>query len=79
MEYLGSALRNQGADWHHRTFSNLVLRGKLCEAVIFVRKQELGGFLLPNEMASDKTEIMEETITAVLAKKIRTNPPPFLR
>ena len=67
--YLGRDRRNQSADQHHRTLKNIVLRGKLREAVRLVCERESGGVLLPNEMASDKTGIMEETATTVLAKK----------
>ena len=63
--YLGRDRRNQSADQHHRTLKNIVLRGKLREAVRLVCERESGGVLLPNEMASDRKYVTEETVAAV--------------
>ena len=61
-------------------FSNLVLREKLSDAVRFVCKRETGGFLLPGDLATDKTGITEETVDTVLeGKKYARTPPPHKR
>ena len=61
---------------HNHTFSNFVLHGKLCKAVI-KKKQETRRVFLPEELSTDKTDVIEETIQMVLKKKIRMTPPPL--
>ena len=56
----------------HRTFSDLVLRGKLCEAVRFFCERNTGIVLQPDELASDKIVFMDETIVSVLAGETHT-------
>ena len=73
--YSGRAHWNQDAEQCHRTFSNLVLRGKLCEAVIFVCEQETGVFLSLKELTTSKTDVTEETANMVLAGKHLPKPP----
>ena len=53
--YLNIACRHQNKEQFRRTFSNLVLRGKLCKAVRFVWKREAGGVLLPNDPTLDNS------------------------
>ena len=59
--------------------SNIILRGKLCEAIRFVCAQETGVFLQTNKLALDKTGVINETAASVLTKNICTNThhPPF--
>ena len=76
--YLGRARRNQSSDQCHSTLLNLVLRGKFHEAIRFVCKCELRGRgLLPSEMASNKTGVMDKTVATVLKKKRTKNFPLF--
>ena len=60
--YLGRYRENQNTEQRHCKLFDLVLRRKLCEAIRFFCKQELGGVLQPNKLASDKKVIMEETV-----------------
>ena len=50
-------------------FLNLILCGKLCEAVRFVFKQEPGGVLQHGDLASYKMGVINETVTSILAGK----------
>ena len=48
---LGNKRGTQTQEQHHRTFSNLVLKGKFCKAVCFICEQEMrggGGYYLAN-------------------------------
>ena len=53
----------------YRTFSNLVLKGKLSKALRFVCKRENGGVLQPDELAEDFTGTINDTITSFLEGK----------
>ena len=79
MGYLGRPRRNQNVEQCHYTFSDLVIRRKLYEAIIFVFEWEPWGVLLPEELTTDKVAITEETVDAVLAKNFRTKKPKFWR
>ena len=59
----------QNEDQRHRKFSNLVLKGKLREAVIFVCAWETGRGLQPNKLVEDQTGFMNKTVTLVLEVK----------
>ena len=63
MGYLGKARGNQTEEQCHRTLSNLVLKGKLREAVQFVCGRKDGGVLQPYELAEDRTGMINETVT----------------
>ena len=76
IDYLGRSHGNQNAEQRHRTFSNLFQRGKLRDDVIFFYKWETGGILKPNELASGKMGVMEETVAMVLVGKHLHEPPP---
>ena len=54
----------------------IVILERLCEAVIFLCKWELEGFLLPDDMSSNKTGVTEETVAMALVKKHPHDPPP---
>ena len=69
MGYLGKACGSQTAEERHRTFSNLVLKGKFSEAVQFVCDREKGVVLQPYELAEDCTGTINETITSVFEGK----------
>ena len=66
MGYLGKAHGNQTMEECHRTFLNLVLKGKLREAVQFVCEREKGGGLQPDELAEDPTGTINKTVTLFL-------------
>ena len=66
--FLGKAPGIQSEEQSHRAFSNLILKGKLCEAVIFVCAQETEG-LQPNELAEDQIGFINKTVALVLAIK----------
>ena len=51
--YSGKARGNQNWEQRHHTFTNLIMRGKLREAVQFICDQETGGFL-PANWATEK-------------------------
>ena len=54
---------------NHRTFLNLVLKGKLREDVQFVCDSEKGGDLKSNKLAADRTGTINKTVTLVLEIK----------
>ena len=66
---------NKSDDRLHCMFSNLVLHGILHKAVRFAYKRESRGFLLTNEMISNKIGVTEKTVAVVLAKKSHKNSP----
>ena len=66
MGYLGKARVSQTSEERHRKFSNLVLKGKLREAIRFVCDQEKGGFLQPDDLAEDRTGTINKTVAYVL-------------
>ena len=74
--FWGEACDIQSKEKRHRTFSNLILKGKLCEAVIFFYTWEKCGAFQPEELADDITGIINETVTSVVAGKHlnKTNP-----
>ena len=53
----------------HRTFSNILLKGKLRKAVQFVCGREKGGVFQPAELAKYLTGTINETVTSVLEGK----------
>ena len=69
MGYLGKARGTQTMEEHHQTFLNLVLKGKLCQAIQFVCEIEKGGVLKPDKLAEDRTSTINETVTSVLEGK----------
>ena len=62
MGYLGKAREIQTPEELHGTFSNLVLKGKLREAVQFVCDREKGGVLQPDKLSKDCTGTIKETV-----------------
>ena len=66
MGYLEKARGSQTEEQRHRTFSNLVLKGKLRKAVWFVCDRENGGVLQPYELAEDRTGTINKIVTSVL-------------
>ena len=67
--YVRKARESQTEEQRHRTLLNLFLRGKLCEAILFVCEREKGGFLQPEKLAEDRTGTINKTITSVLEGK----------
>ena len=66
MVYLGKACGNQMEEQRHRTFSNLILTGKLSEAIQFVCDREKGGVLQKYELARDCMRTINDTIISIL-------------
>ena len=50
----------------HQTFSNLVLKGKLREAIRFVSEREKGGVFQPEKLAADRTGMIIKNVASVL-------------
>ena len=69
MRYLGKACGGQTTEERRRKFSNLVLKGKLREAVQFVCDREKGGFLQQDEFSEDLTGKINNTVASVLEGK----------
>ena len=69
MRYLGKSCGGQTTEERRRTFSNLVLKGKLREAIPFVCDREKGGVLQQDELAEDLTGTINETVASVLEGK----------
>ena len=69
MGYFGKASGNKTTEERHQTFLNLVLKGKLCEAIQFVCDREKGGVLQPDELAAYFTGTINETVVSVLEGK----------
>ena len=69
MGYLGKARGSQTEEQCHRTLSNLILKGKLREALQFICDREKGGVLQPDELAADHTGTINDTVTSVLEGK----------
>ena len=67
--YLGKSCGTQSKEQHYCTFSNLVIKGKLRKAIRFVCKRETGRVFQPDDLASDKTGVVNETVTSILAGK----------
>ena len=67
--YLGKYRGIQTEEQHHRAFSNLVLKGKLCKAVRYVSERKNRVFLQPNELSEDCTGTINKTATLVLEGK----------
>ena len=76
--YLGIYCGIQSKEQHNRTFSNLVLCGKLCKLFRFFCGQETWEFLQLNELASDEIDVINETVSSVLAGIFFHEPPPLL-
>ena len=80
MGYPGKSRGTQTTEERHQNFSNLVLKGKLREAVRFVYDRQKGGFLKPDELAADRKGKINETFTSVLEGKHPSKKfPPVLR
>ena len=69
MGYLGRACGIKMIDLRYYAFSNHVLHGKLRKATIFFCERETWGVLVPEELATNRMGIMEETAKTVLDKK----------
>ena len=69
MGYLGEARGSQTAEENHRTFSNLVLKVKLCEDVWLVCDRENVGILKPYELAEIRTGKINDTIVSIFGGK----------
>ena len=67
--YLGESCRNKTEKQCHRTFSNLILKGKWREAVWFIYGREKGGFLQPDELTWYRTYTINKTVELVLEGK----------
>ena len=74
-EYLGRDCGNQSDKKRHRTFLNLVLRGKLCKFIRFFCEQYSGGVLLPNEKRPLERALRKK-LSRQCWKKICPGPPP---
>ena len=80
MIYLGKSHGNQTEVQRHRTFSNLVLKGKFLKAVQFFYDRERGVFLQPYELSEYSTGTIKETATSVLeGGNLRKKIPPIPR
>ena len=66
MGYLVKACRSQITEERHKTFSNLLLKGKFHEAVRFVCYREKGVFFQPNELAGYSTVTINKIVASVL-------------
>ena len=69
MGYLGKDRWNQTEEQCHRTFSNLVLKEKLREAIQLFCDREKEGVLQPEELVEDRTDTINKTVTSVLEEK----------
>ena len=67
--YLEKSRRIQSKEQCYCTFSNLVLKGKLCKAVKFFCAQETAGVFQPNKLEEYQTDIINKTNTSVLSGK----------
>ena len=67
--YLGKSRGTQTQDQHHRTFSNLILRRKVQEAIWFFCERDTGGFLIPGYWVTDIMGFMNKTVAEVLVGK----------
>ena len=80
MGYLRKSRGSQTTEERHRTFSNLVLKGKLRESVRFVCDREKGGVLQPDKLSEDYKGTINETVASVLEGGILAKQfPPVLR
>ena len=57
-DFPGTQIKEQ----RHCMISDIVLRGKMCEAVIFVCEWETRRVLQPKKLENDKTGVMDETV-----------------
>ena len=62
MGYLRKALENQMEEQRHITFSNLILKIKLCEAVEFICYRETGVYLKPDKLDEDCTGTINKIV-----------------
>ena len=67
--YLVKSRGTQTMEEWHRTFSNLVLKGKFRNAVQFVCEREKRGVLQPDKLAEDCTGTINKTVASVLERK----------
>ena len=77
MGYLGKACGNHTEEHHHITFLNLVLKGKLYEAVRFVCDMEKGGVFQPDELDEDRMGMINESAASVLEGKHMSGKNPY--
>ena len=77
MGYLRSSQRNQSAEQHHCTLSNLVLSGKFCEAVRFFSNVSQGDFYNPEKWRPIKLTLWMKPLQQFWREKIRTKSPPL--
>ena len=63
MGYMGKYCWNQTEEQCHQTFSNLVLKGRLREALQFLCDREKGGVFQPEKLAYDSTITITKIIT----------------
>ena len=66
---------NQSRGQRHPTFSNIVLRRKMCGSVRFFCERYTAGVFQPKKLALDKTGIINKTVASVLAGKHLHEPP----
>ena len=76
--YLGRDCKNQSADQHHCTLSNLVLLGKLCEAVSFFANRSWGGVYYPMKWHPIKRVLWRKPPRRCWQKNIRKKQSPLL-
>ena len=74
--YLVKSRGTQTMEEWHRTFSNLVLKGKFRNAVQFVCEREKRGVLQPDKLAEDCTGTINKTVASVLEGKHPSKPIP---
>ena len=71
---------NQTEKQRHRTFSNLLIKGKLLKSVLFACGRGNGGVLQTEELAKDCTGMINKTLASVLeGKHPREKIPPVPR
>ena len=69
MEYLGKAHGIQTKEQRHRILSNLVLKGKVCEAVRFVYAWEMWEYCKPGQLVEDRTCTTNKTFALLMEGK----------
>ena len=75
---LGNKCGAQTQEQRNCKILNLVLKGKLHEAVHFICERQTGarGGFLPDERANYKSTVTDKTVAEALTQKIRTRKPP---
>ena len=61
-ESVGNQHGTQTQDQRHRTFSKIILKGKLREAIRFIREWEIGRGVLPDKWATEKLGVTDKTV-----------------